>query len=363
MRVVFLARHALPFSPADLDARPVGGSEVALFYVARGLAKLGHEVVVVNRCPDGGGVYDGVRYFDLRRDGAVWRREVRSKRADVLVLFRRMLDVATRIPARVRVFWAHDHQGVQRTDPASVGRWLAVTWRRLTGPWFHHRVDRVFVVSRFMADLFEWLFRTPRDKLVVMPNGVDLQLLDQPQPPKRPHQFVYTSVPERGLDELLRGIFPEIRSKCPDATLHVTSYRPPGAYRLLAGPGVRFRGTLPRKGLARLLLESSLLLYPSRFEEMGAIAVLEAMAAGTPAVTSTRGVLSELAGGGERGVAVEGTPGTAEFAGRFVRATLDLLADEQRLERMRRAAREYVVRNHDWNVIVERWDRVLREMA
>jgi len=363
MKVVFLAGQSLPFSPTNLDARPVGGSETALYYVARGLARQGHDVVVVHHCVDDAGVYEGVRYFDLRRDAPAWRREVRRPPADVLVLFRRMLDVTARIPARVRVFWAHDHQGVQTSDPPSVGRWLAVTWRRLTGPWFHRRVDRVFVVSRFMADLFVWLFRTPPHKLVVMPNGVDLELLGPPGPGKRRRQFVYTSVPERGLEELLRWIFPKIRRVYPDAALHVTSYQPLGAYRALAGPGVTLRGTLPRKELARLLAESSLLLYPSRFEEMGAIAVLESMAAGTPAVTSTRGVLRELAGDGERGVAVEGTPGTKEFAERFVEATLGLLEDEERLERMRRAAREYVVRCHDWTAIARRWDRVLREMV
>lgn len=362
MRIVFLARQAMPFSPHGLDVVPVGGSETALYYVARGLAGLGHEVVVLSHCVGGGGLFHGVRYVDLKETPS-WRRGLWSEPADVLVLFRRMPDVTVRLPARVRVFWAHDHQGVQVSDPASLRKWLAVTWRRITGPLFHERVDRVLVVSRFMADLFVWLFRTPEDKLVVMPNGVDVSLFGAPWPPKEPRRFVYTSVPERGLDDLLRDIFPEIRRAYPDATLHVTSYRSLEAYRLFSGKGVVLRGTLPRRDLAALLLESSLMLYPSRFEEMGAIAVLESMAAGTPPVTSTLGVLEELCGNGGRGIAVAGRPGTKEFARSFVEATLSLSADEQRLEGMRRAAREYVLRNHDWNAIVLKWDRLLRGMV
>jgi glycosyltransferase involved in cell wall biosynthesis len=363
VRVVFLARQALPFSPAEFDRQAVGGSELALYRVAKGLAELGHEVIVVNRCVDEAGVYGGVWYFDLTRDATTWQQHVRSKPADVLVLFRRMLDVTARIPARSRVFWAHDHQGVQLSDPPSLGRRLAIAWRRFSGPWFHERVDRVFVVSEFMAELFIWLFRTPKSKLVVMPNGVDAEEFEAVQVRKRPHQFVYTSVPERGLDELLRAIFPKIRRAYPDAILQVTSYRSLESYRGAEGEGVVLRGTLARRDLARLLMESAVMLYPSRFEEMGAIAVLESMAAGTPAVTSTRGVLRELAGGGERGVAVEGTPGTKEFAERFVEATLELLADEDRLARMRKAAREYVLENHEWRRIVRRWDEVLASLS
>ena len=360
---MFLARQSLPFSPRSIHSQRVGGSETALYYVARGLAGLGHDVLVLNHCGGEAGVYDGVRYFDLRRDYTRWRSEVRGRPADVLVLFRRMLDVVTDIPSRIRVFWAHDHQGVYVSDPPSIPRSLAIAWRQATGPLFHRRVDKIFVVSKFMADLFVWLFRTPPGKLTVMPNGVDTALFVGPLPEKRPLKFVYTSVPERGLAQLLREIFPEIRRVYPRAELHVASYWPLDGYQGDAIEGVHFLGRLPANELARLLLESSLMLYPSNSEEMGAIAVLEAMAAGTPAVTSTLGVLTELTGGGERGVVVPGRPGSRDFARRFVEATLELLADEERLARMRRAAREYVLSNHDWNRIVSRWEEELRALV
>lgn len=360
---MFLARQSLPFSPRSIHSQRVGGSEIALYYVASGLARLGHDVLVLNHCGEEAGVYDGVRYFDLRRDYSRWRAEVRARPADVIVLFRRMLDVVAEIPSRVRVFWAHDHQGVYVSDPPSVLRSLAIAWRQATGPLFHRRVDKIFVVSKFMRDLFVWLFRTPPEKLTVMPNGVDTALFAGPLPEKRPLKFVYTSVPERGLAQLLREIFPEIRRVYPFAELWVASYQPLVAYRQYETEGVFLLGRIHKKELASLLLESSLMLYPSNVEEMGAIAVLEAMAAGTPAVTSTLGVLAELAGEGERGVAVPGRPGSGDFARRFVEATLELLADEGRLARMRRAAREYVLSNHDWNTIVGRWEEELRALV
>jgi len=102
------------------------------------------------------------------------------------------------------------------------------------------------------------------------------------------------------------------------------------------------------------------MLYPANAEEMGCIAVLESMAAGTPAVTSSLGVLPELAGDGSCGVVVEGWPGTREFSGRYVEATMNLLADPDRLERMRVAAREYAITRHNWEAIAVRWQEMLR---
>lgn len=360
MRIWFLARQSLPFDPAQIDHQRVGGSEIALAQVARGLAALGHDVVVLNHCGVAAGRYDGVRYLDLRRDQAQWTALAGAHSPDVLVLFRRMLDVATALPAKVRVFWAHDYQGVPvRVRRAALTRGLAIGWRRLSGPLFWRRVDRIFVVSEFMATVFRWLFRTPAEKLVVMPNGIDSSQFRDLAPSRAPFRFIHTSVPGRGLGQLLREIFPAIRVVHPQAELHVASYQPLDAYRALRSEGVVFRGRLSRRDLPTALAESTLMLYPSNFEEMGAMAVLEAMAAGTPAVTSDLGVLPELAGRGARGVTVPGWPSTPEFARSFVGATLALLQDSTRLAWMRDAARRYVLEHHDWQGIVRRWERVL----
>lgn len=323
------------------------------------MAKLGHHVTVLNHCGGDSGEYEGVRYLDLTQHWTRWRAESRANKPDVLVLFRRMLDVLSDIPSKVRVFWAHDHQGVYVSHPPGFSRSLAIGWRRMTGPQFHRRVDRVFVVSNFMADLFRWLFRTPSEKLVVMPNGIDGSLFKDPAA-HHPLKFVHSSVPDRGLTQLLLEIFPVVRKTHPPSELHLFSYQPLDGYRKYESTGVHFHGWVKKEELIRTLGQSCLMLYPANFEEMGAISVLESMAAGTPAITSTLGVLAELAGENSRGVAVPGRPGTHGFADRFVQAVLELLGDPSRLEHMRTAAREYVLTRHDWDAIARRWDRELR---
>jgi glycosyltransferase involved in cell wall biosynthesis len=328
--------------------------------VARGLAGLGHEVVVINRCGAEAGVYDGVRYYDAA-GSAQWHSAARNTPPDVLVICRAMEDVRIGIRARARVFWSHDYQGVPKAPlNSSLGRQLGIVWRRATGPLFHQRVDRIVVISAFLAEVFGWLFRVPADKLVVVPVGIDAEGFVGSAPSHSTLRFIHTSVPDRSLAPLLQDIFPAIRVEYPEAELHVYSYQSLDAFRRYAATSVHLHGWAPKADLVRSLRQSTLMLYPATVEEMGCIAVLESMAAGTPAVTSSLGVLPELAADG-RGIAVEGWPGKGDFSRRFVDATVRLLSDSERLAQMRMAAHDYAMTHHAWDAIALRWQQVLEE--
>ncbi len=360
MRVWFHARGATPFAPGSIATQRIGGSESALYHVARGLAGLGHEVVVLSPCGSGAGLHDGVRYYDVASDAPQWRSAATSTPPDVLVIFRRMVDVLARVPARAKVYWAHDYQGVPlQTQHSGLTRQLAIAWRRISGPWFHQRVDRIVAISGFLADVFRWLYHTPADKLVVIPVGLETDSFAEPAPARAPARFVYASAPDRGLVPLLRDVFPALCRSLPQPELHLYSYHPLDAYTRYAMPGVSFHGWVPKAELVRSLQESTLMLYPSSVEEMGCIAVLESMAAGTPAVTSAFGVLPELAGDGTRGMVVEGWPGNSDFTRRFVDVTTSLLADHARLDRMRSAAHDYAITHHSWGAIASQWEQLL----
>ncbi len=69
-----------------------------------------------------------------------------------------------------------------------------------------------------------------------------------------------------------------------------------GRRRASPGDGVRWLGFVDDEELARLYRGAACFAYPSLYEGFG-IPVLEAMACGTPVVTSAGGALEELAGG------------------------------------------------------------------
>ena len=62
------------------------------------------------------------------------------------------------------------------------------------------------------------------------------------------------------------------------------------------GTGIRYLGYLPEEDLPAVMAEASVFLYPSYYEGFG-FPVLEAMAAGTPVITSNISSLPEIAGG------------------------------------------------------------------
>jgi glycosyltransferase involved in cell wall biosynthesis len=65
---------------------------------------------------------------------------------------------------------------------------------------------------------------------------------------------------------------------------------------IAAGAEVRFTGRLERDALSALRRRAAVVLAPSRWEEPCPYAVLEALAAGVPVLTSDRGGLPELVG-------------------------------------------------------------------
>ena len=86
---------------------------------------------------------------------------------------------------------------------------------------------------------------------------------------------------------------------------------------------------------------------------------IEAMAAGTPVLAARKGGLPEIVRDGVTGFLLDDAKNPTAFAHR-----LDgLLNDRARLEAVRRGARDYVVRHHDWHVVADQLEAAYRELA
>lgn len=103
-----------------------------------------------------------------------------------------------------------------------------------------------------------------------------------------------------------------------------------------AGAGVRFTGLIPEAELASFYTGAACFVYPSLFEGFG-LPVLEAMACGTPVVTSDRAALPELVGDAGLTVEPESVDAIASAVARVL-ADADLAATLGRrgIERSRR---------------------------
>jgi glycosyltransferase involved in cell wall biosynthesis len=200
------------------------------------------------------------------------------------------------------------------------------------------RADAVVVPSAAFGDLLVARLGFPRSRLVVVHHGVEV-----PQRPIQPGPDVGTMAllgPVKGLDVLLRAAA-RLHHQQPDLRFAIMGNGPElGRLRILArqlglAEAVDFPGYVPKEdALGRLAV-----FVVSSFFESGPLTLLEAMAAGVPAVAARVGGINEIASEDTAQLVPAGDD--AALADAIAR----LLDDPALRERQALAARERVM-NH-----------------
>ncbi len=190
--------------------------------------------------------------------------------------------------------------GVRVADPAS--------WRQRLEAWTSRRADRIVCVSRDVADFCGNRAGFPRDRLLIIPNGIDLAgypagrrispgQVGLPED-RRVLLFVGRLHPQKAVDWLI-GLAPRMFDRLPHHDLVLAGDGPQRAEleQLAARVGVsdRIRFLGHRADVADLLAAADLLVLPSRWEGMPN-AVLEAMASSLPVVATKAAGVVELLG-------------------------------------------------------------------
>ncbi len=168
------------------------------------------------------------------------------------------------------------------------------------------QAKRVICCSQYMAWEMEKLFCAGKEKVRVIPNGVNqssLQVEESRIIRCNPHGhsnivFLGRLVPEKGVQVLIDAM-PYVLEKVGDACLLVAGQGPYEGelrekveYWGLHGK-IKFLGFLDDMGRNGLLAGADLAVFPSLYEPFGIVA-LEAMAAGVPVVVSDTGGLGEI---------------------------------------------------------------------
>lgn len=195
------------------------------------------------------------------------------------------------------------------------------------------QADAIVAVSAYTAHQLQQHLGVPAPK--VIHNGIDTQFF---QPPIRPASgsgirpmrllFVGTLSRRKGAD-----LLPQIMQRLgPGFELRFTGGD--GGNKLVRpGPGVIPIGHLDRKALRTAYQDADLLLFPTRLEGLGLVA-LEAMACGTPVVASRTGPLTEIVEDG-----INGRLCPVDDVKAFTDAIRQLRADPEQLSKMGTAAR------------------------
>lgn len=343
MRAVFYA-PGMPFDAETVATKSLGGSESAAYYMARELARRGHQVLVFtsHAAPKSGG---GVTYAPMGEQsqeaplGANFEHYARNTPHDLLVAQRVPHAFHRQFASKVAVWQLHD-LALHRSAGTTMG-----------GSW---QADAVTAVSEWHAEQVKKVWNVNPSVLRVVPNGVDPALY-APGVPRAldfklsadpedwgfnaadgvehllpavvvpPEKFVllYQSRPERGLNNALDLMEKAALVGLP---LHLVacSYENPVAHmegmyaavygRASAMKNVSLLGSLTKPQLAQLQQKCDLLLYPTEFEEVSCITAMEAMHAGLPMLTSRAGALPETCAGATGVELVDLKDGKADLA-------------------------------------------------
>ncbi len=257
----------------------IGGSEEAVINLTEEFAKQGWNVTIYNNCGHIGRTVKGVVYRPF------WEFNYRDKQ-DVVILWRsaRPLDAPINAP---KIFLdAHDVMADAEFNEARLSR-----------------VTKVFVKSQFHRSLTPSI---PDDKIVVMPNGVDLSLFRKVK--KDPFLIINTSSPDRSMD-VLPKLFEQIKKEVPEARLVWAYgwevYKNSGqndakkikwmedTKKEMKRVGIEEVGRLSQQKIAGLYAKASILAYPTEFAEIDCISVRKALIAGCLPITTDFGALAE----------------------------------------------------------------------
>jgi glycosyltransferase involved in cell wall biosynthesis len=174
-------------------------------------------------------------------------------------------------------------------------------------PWVVRRADRFIAVSRYTADDLVRRAGVPASKIEVVYHGLDAgftapEKRSGPLPAESPYVLAVGGVSPRKNTRRLIEAFSRWRERGGNRS----------SYRLLITgtsidrefteggaalpPGVALLGYVDKAELPRLYANATAFLYPGIYEGFG-LPIIEAMACGTPVVTSRTGAAPEIAGG------------------------------------------------------------------
>jgi len=362
---IAIAVPGLPFNGHTAINEGLGGSETAGYYMARELAKLGHHVRVFCNCNvegHGAGVFDDVRYFPMQD----WEAFSQMVPHDVSIVQRLPDMFASPKASKLNWLWCHD-LALGRQKPEVMG----ILWN----------VDRILVLSEYMRNQYQSTYGLD-EGLMLTRNGIDLSLFNGLQNIRRhKNRMVYAARPERGVDNLLKHILPEMLKR-KDVEIHLCGYSNTTEHMKdyysqidslihQYGNRVVWHGSLSKRKLYELYASCGVYAYPTPsenfpdFAEISCISLMEAQACGLPTVTSIRGALPETLDK-NAGALIDGDPWTSEYINEFCDQAERLMTDSDIWDKASQAGKEKA-KSYSWAAVAKEWaieiEKQIRELS
>jgi glycogen(starch) synthase len=316
----------------EFPPRVIGGISPHVFFLSKSLAKSGVKVYVVtcdfpgapaHEVIDGVEVYRVDSYKNPAPDFATWVYLMN------LNMQKEAAAIVNKLADKIDVFHAHDWLvatagiGLKHVfrkplfatmHSTEIGRrdGLHTDTEKMiheTEAWLTYEAWKVICCSDYMVSHVRWAFGLPEDKLIMIPNGVNINVYDKIEsdlesfrarfalPEEKIVLYVGRLVYEKGIHVLINAV-PKVLEKVNAKFIIVGSgYMKDQLLNIVRSMSlehkVLFLGFADDETLLRLQKCADVSVVPSLFEPFGIVA-LEAMAAKSPVVVSDTGGLSEI---------------------------------------------------------------------
>lgn len=222
------------------------------------------------------------------------------------------------------------------------------------------RYRRVLVTSPRDKERLARLSIDPsaHDRLVILPNGVDLDYFSPLGFKREPLTIIFTGKMSYHANiaaamDLATKIMPLVWQRFPEARLTIAGKDPSiELLELAADPRVVVTGTVP--DLRPYLAQATVAVTPIRYGVGIQNKVLEALAMATPLISTPQATAALQLQPGQD-LLIGNTPGA------IAEAIITLLKDEVMRQRIGQAGRRYVETYHDWRMAAQKLEQIYLE--
>lgn len=317
--IVYYCGVSPQWSPKQND---LGGSEQSVKFLSSQWSRLGKKVAVYGSLSFEGN-YEGVDYMPCKKF-KFWDQ------FDVLILWRLhgvYPFLSYDLKANKIIIDLHDHT-------------LELYQLMIQNK---NKISKCMIKSEFQKELIE-AYTGQQFPLEIVPNGLQVELFSKPIPePRFPFRMCYTSCYGRGLQRLLKDIWPLIYKFEPKAEFHIyygmdlqTDENFKNEMRqLLAQPGVMDHGRQSNEIINREKHLSTFHFFYTDWQEIDCISIRESLVAGCIPIISNVKVFKY-----RQGIHIQWLPNIPDFNMQIASTIVELMHNKELQEKIRKELKD-----------------------
>jgi len=341
----------------SLDRGGIGGSETWQVWLAREIQKKGYRVISFCDCNDHIKDYENSPEYVDYRPYTEFPKYIEDHYIDYLILSRSVDPLDLPVRAGKIFVQLHDVFMLSQKEKTHIDK-----------------VTNYAILSDWHCDFAADYHKIPKEKFVLMANGIDFKRFDRIEVQRNYHRLIWASSWDRGLDNVLY-LWPFLKEKVPDLELAlfygVFNWKETckqkndieGLKKIaelekgVQQPGITVYGRVPQNQLAVEYKKSGLLFCPNWFSETFFIGGIESQRAGCPVIANkyaglitTLGDSALLIGNGDPWY-----PYSKDGREAFFNAAVELLTNREKWNEWSRKGLENSEK-YSWAKLADRWE-------